>query len=104
MLINLVRGTGIAGLHGILPRQNRIIRPMLFTTRQEIEAYMSRKHIPYRNDSSNDSLKYERNKIRHHVIPLLKELNPDLVNSMVSTAGRLHDVERTYRSVIEKTV
>lgn len=78
LLLNLVRGTGLAGLHGILPRRDKLIRPLLFLSRDEIEETVMHLDIPFREDASNATTKYARNKIRLEVIPKLKELNPKL--------------------------
>lgn len=78
LLVNLVRGTGIKGLQGIPERQDDLVRPMLFATKEEIMAYAEKHQLPYRNDSSNAEVKYKRNFIRHKVIPELKSLNPAL--------------------------
>ncbi|MDF2431302.1 MAG: tRNA(Ile)-lysidine synthase [Mucilaginibacter sp.] len=78
ILLNLTRGTGIAGLHGILPKNGSLVRPMLFLNRDEIQSLIADNQLPYVEDSSNASVKYARNKIRHEVIPKLKELNPGL--------------------------
>lgn len=81
ILLNLTRGTGIAGLHGILPKNGKLVRPMLFLTRQEILDMMNEAALPYVEDSSNASAKYARNKIRLEVVPKLRELNPALENT-----------------------
>ena len=78
ILLNLTRGTGIAGLHGILPKNGKLVRPMLFLKREDIAAIVEENKLPYREDSSNASAKYARNKLRLEVIPKLKELNPAL--------------------------
>jgi tRNA(Ile)-lysidine synthase len=78
VLLNLIKGTGIAGLHGILPKSDKIIRPLLFASKEQILAYADESKIAFREDVSNASSKYERNKIRNEVIPLLKTLNPAL--------------------------
>ncbi len=78
LLVNLVRGTGIKGLQGIPERQDYLVRPLLFATKEEIMAYGERHQLPYRTDSSNAEVKYKRNFIRHKVIPQLKSLNPAL--------------------------
>ncbi|MFY9310354.1 MAG: tRNA lysidine(34) synthetase TilS [Bacteroidia bacterium] len=101
-LINFSRGTGIAGLHGILPKQGTVIRPLLFATKQEIESFAKKNNLKYREDSSNASDKYTRNKIRHHIIPLLKQLNPDFENAASSTIQRLQETEKIYDSTIAK--
>lgn len=99
--INIIRGTGISGLHGILPKQGKIIRPMLFTTKKEIETYVKMHYLKYREDSSNASDKYVRNKIRHQVIPVLKELNPSFESSINNSIQHLREVELIYRNAIE---
>ncbi|MGQ0828201.1 MAG: tRNA lysidine(34) synthetase TilS [Bacteroidota bacterium] len=99
--INLLRGTGIAGLHGILPKQGKIIRPLLFATKNEIEAFAKKNKLKHHEDSSNVSDKYVRNKLRHHVIPIFKELNPDLENGINETVQRLKNVELIYKNEIE---
>ncbi|MEZ4721464.1 MAG: tRNA lysidine(34) synthetase TilS [Flavobacteriales bacterium] len=72
VLLNFTRGTGILGMGGISAMRNSIIRPLLTTPRSEIEDYIRENHLTYRDDSSNDSDKYSRNRIRHHVLPELK--------------------------------
>lgn len=74
--INMLRGTGLRGLTGINNQAGRIVRPLMFATRKEIHDYAMRKHIPFREDSSNRSTKYLRNKIRLGLIPRLREINP----------------------------
>lgn len=80
--INLLRGTGITGLSGIPERQGSLIRPMLFATRNDILLFAKKNNIRFREDSSNKTDAYLRNKIRHHLIPLLENLNPDFKNVM----------------------
>jgi tRNA(Ile)-lysidine synthase len=81
ILLNLTRGTGIAGMHGILPKNGQMVRPMLFLKREEIQDIVNVNGLAYVEDSSNTSVKYARNKIRLEVIPKLKELNPALENT-----------------------
>ncbi|MCJ7447793.1 MAG: tRNA lysidine(34) synthetase TilS [Bacteroidales bacterium] len=88
-LINLIRGTGITGLTGMRQVNNRIIRPLLFATRQSIADYCKTHQIIFREDKSNTETKYTRNKIRHLVIPILKEINPSVEISINDTAERL---------------
>ena len=78
ILINLIRGTGINGLQGIPQKQNLIVRPLLFATKNEIQTYAKKNKLNFRNDSSNDEVKYKRNFLRHEIIPGLKKLNPSL--------------------------
>jgi tRNA(Ile)-lysidine synthase len=84
-LINLSRGTGLDGLTGIPQQNDRILRPLVDFHRSEIEAYAQSNKIEWREDSSNASDGYLRNKIRHHIVPLLKELNPDFLSAFQKT-------------------
>jgi tRNA(Ile)-lysidine synthase len=90
-LINLSRGTGLDGLTGIPAQNDTIIRPLLPFTRQEIEKYAAENKLSWREDSSNASDKYLRNKIRHHLIPVLKELNPNFMSSFEKTQAYLQE-------------
>jgi tRNA(Ile)-lysidine synthase len=101
-LINLARGTGIAGLHGIPVRQGRIIRPMMFTGRDDIENYARMNDIDFVEDSSNRSDKYTRNRIRHHVIPQLEKLNTSFRQTLTETIDNLRNAEIIYRNAIEE--
>lgn len=100
--INLLRGTGIAGLHGILPKQGKIIRPLLFADKESITAFAKKNKLKHRDDSSNASDKYLRNNIRHSLIPALKKLNPAVESTIESGMQHLHDVEIIYREAVEK--
>jgi tRNA(Ile)-lysidine synthase len=93
ILLNLTRGTGIAGLHGILPKNGHLVRPLLFLTRDEIKDIITTNNIRYVEDASNASVKYARNKIRHQVIPLLKELNPNLEATFENNLRNFRDLE-----------
>lgn len=89
VLLNLVRGTGWRGLTGIPIKANGIIRPLLNFTRGEIEKYAKEANILWREDNSNASEDYDRNFIRHQVIPKLNELNPSLEDTFSKTLPRL---------------
>lgn len=88
-LINFTRGTGLEGLTGIPIQNDKIIRPLLAFSREEIVAYAKQNDIKWREDSSNSTDKYWRNKLRHDVIPVLKELNPSLLPSFQNTIDSL---------------
>ena len=90
-LIHLVRGTGLDGLTGIPTHNDKIVRPLLIFSRQEIEDYANQNKIEWREDSSNASDKYLRNKIRHNLVPILKELNPDFLASFRKTQTYLQE-------------
>ena len=85
VLLHLLRGSGLQGLTGIRPRQGRLVRPLLTTTRREIEDYLELYHIPHVEDSTNQDDAYTRNQVRHQVIPLLDEINPWFVPRMADT-------------------
>ncbi len=91
--INLFRGTGLKGLTGIKNQMGRIVRPLNFATRKEILEYATSQHIPYREDSSNRSTKYLRNKIRLGLVPRLKEISPKFTQIMQGNIGRLYDAQ-----------
>ncbi|MBL7112585.1 MAG: tRNA lysidine(34) synthetase TilS [Bacteroidales bacterium] len=100
-MINLGRGTGIRGLTGIKPKTGRIIRPLLFASRSEIEKFANECAVEYREDSSNISVYYTRNKIRHEIIPLFEEINPSFRSSLIETIRKLNDTENIYLNTIE---
>ena len=100
-LINFSRGTGLDGLTGI-PSQNRnVIRPMLPFSRKEIENYVSENKLQWREDSSNTSDKYLRNKIRHHVIPVFKEINESFLQSFQNTLDHLNQEQSLVNDAVQ---
>lgn len=99
--INLLRGTGIAGLHGILPKNGNVIRPLLFATRKSILDYAELKNIQFVEDSTNSETKFLRNKIRHRLIPMLKEISPDFDSIIRKNIERLRDTETVFRNTVE---
>ncbi|MBO0949087.1 tRNA lysidine(34) synthetase TilS [Fibrella forsythiae] len=99
MLLNLTRGTGLAGLRG-MPVQSeltatwpRLVRPLWFTSRAAIDAYARQQSILWREDSSNASDAYSRNQIRHHVVPVLEQINPGVLQTIPRTIGQLRAAE-----------
>ena len=88
-LINFTRGSGLDGLIGIPEQNDKIVRPLLIFSRNEIETFAQENNIAWREDSSNSSDKYLRNKLRHDVIPILKELNSSLLSSFENTIKNL---------------
>lgn len=100
--INLLRGTGIAGLHGILPKHGNIVRPLLFATKKDIKDFAEREHIPYVEDSTNSQADVMRNKIRIRLLPLLKELNPNFDSVMRKNIERLRDTESVFRDAVQR--
>jgi tRNA(Ile)-lysidine synthase len=94
--INLTRGTGISGLKGIMPVNGKIIRPLLFASKDEIEKFAVENKLEHRHDSSNDTDKYLRNKIRHHITPVLKEANPNFYYTFTETLLKIQSTDKIY--------
>ena len=94
VLMHLVRGTGLKGLGGITPSRGNLIRPMLNVTRAEVEAFLEEYAVDYIHDSSNSTDEFLRNRLRHHVMPLLKAENPKLAENLSAMALRLREDER----------
>ncbi len=100
ILLNLVRGTGLAGLHGIRAKSGKVLRPIMFADKEAIMAYVASRQIVWREDSSNASDKYLRNKIRHEVVPVLKTLNPQVNQAFTEMAHRVDAAEKIYDQYI----
>lgn len=96
LLINLIRGTGIHGLRGMLPKNGEIVRPLLCVTREEILDYLAEKGQEFVTDSTNLSTDYTRNKIRLELLPYLKTLNPSIISTLNHTALNLSEAENLY--------
>ena len=94
ILLNLTRGTGLAGLHGILPKKNKIIRPLLFASRTDLEQYVQQNDLNWREDISNQSTDYQRNLIRQQVLPVLKIINPNVLEATAKMANRVLAIEQ----------
>lgn len=92
-LINFTRGSGLDGLTGIPQQNENIIRPLLVFSRNEIEVFAKENNVEWREDSSNASDNYLRNKLRHDMIPMLKELNPSLLHSFENTISNLKQAQ-----------
>jgi tRNA(Ile)-lysidine synthase len=100
LIINLTRGTGLTGLSGIRPVSGKIIRPVMFATRDSIKEYCKKHSIEYREDRSNAETKYTRNKIRHLVLPVLKEINPSIETTLASTCERISGINKVVNSLV----
>ncbi len=100
LLFNFFRGTGIAGLHGILPMQGKVVHPLLFAKREEIVDYAKRNELSWVEDSSNISDKYTRNFFRLLLIPALKEVFPNVEDNLLHNIERFKDVEVLYQQTI----
>lgn len=101
-LMNLFKGTGIQGLHGIPVKNGKIIRPLLFATRADIEAYVQTQQIPFREDKSNAEDKYLRNAVRHHIIPEIEKLFPNVVSQLRDNILRFADAEQLYHKAVQQ--
>lgn len=101
-LINLTRGTGVSGLCGIAQGVDSVIRPLLFASRSQIEAYAAEHNVPYRNDSSNASDYYARNRIRHSVVPQLRTINPSFDSTMVANMQRMAQLRQLVQHTLEQ--
>lgn len=91
VLINMLRGTGTKGLSGIPPVRDYIIRPLIRCSREEIEEYCRNSSLSFVTDSSNLTDDYTRNKIRHNIIPLLKEINPSFTEAVARMTAIVGD-------------
>jgi tRNA(Ile)-lysidine synthase len=100
--INLVRGSGLKGLLGIKEKIDSIVRPLMAVSRAEIEQFLKENDISFREDSSNTSLKYLRNKIRHELMPLLGEMNPSIQQTISDEMKILEGVAQVYYAKIDK--
>lgn len=93
ILMHLVRGTGLKGLGGIAPQRGKLIRPMLGITRREVEDFLAEWHLPHVEDSTNETDAFLRNRLRHHVMPLLTAENPRIAENLSQMALRLREDE-----------
>ena len=89
VLLHLIRGTGLKGLGGITPISGNVIRPMLSVTRQDVENFLQEWSLPHIEDSSNQTDAFLRNRLRHHVMPLLTQENPQFAENTSAMALRL---------------
>lgn len=102
MLMNLFRGTGMAGLRGILPKQGKILRPLLFASRAALEAYAREHRLEYVDDSSNATEKYTRNYFRHSVLPLIRKIYPEAEENLRQNLPRFRESQQLYREAVDR--
>lgn len=98
LLLNLVRGSGLKGLCAMQPQNGFIVRPMLNIPRAEIESFLKEAQQPFRTDSTNTDTAFKRNKIRHELLPLLRELNPSIDRTLAETITRLNEAQSLLQS------
>ena len=101
ILLHLVRGTGLKGLGGIMPRNGNVIRPMLAVTRAQVEALLEEYCVPHIEDSSNAEDQFLRNRLRHSVMPILREENPRIAENLSAMALRLRRDEEALSSLAD---
>jgi tRNA(Ile)-lysidine synthase len=104
LLLNLARGTGLKGLTGIPARNGRILRPLLPFTSEEILQYLAENHIPFRTDQTNFSTQYHRNKIRHEIMPVLRDINPEITSTLCHNMAVLNQQYHFYLSEIQRNL
>lgn len=102
ILLNLLRGTGIEGLYGMSERRDWLIRPLLSFSREAIATFMEHEQLPWREDSSNASSDYKRNKLRHEVMPTLYAQDKDVRKNLLHSFGRLKDTGRAFSTLFEQ--
>ncbi|MFO7655878.1 MAG: tRNA lysidine(34) synthetase TilS [Bacteroidales bacterium] len=100
--INLTRNAGIHGLTGIKPKNNRIVRPLMFASRKEITVYAQNNDVLFREDSSNSETKYLRNKLRNNVIPEIEKINPAFRQNIHEVIEKMKEAEKLLDEVTEQ--
>jgi len=101
-LFNYFKGTGIAGLRGMLPLRDHIARPLLFATREQLADHARERGLQWVEDSSNASDKYARNYLRHHLLPVVKKIFPGVEQQLAGNLQRLRETEMIYREAIDR--
>lgn len=101
LIMNLIRGTGIKGLAGIMPKRDSIIRPLLCVSRDEIEDFLTKESQDHVTDSTNLDDFCVRNSIRLNIIPMMEKINPSVVQNIVRTAMRMNEANKVFNESIE---
>ena len=104
VIYNLARGASLEGLCGIPQKRGRIIRPILECTRKEVEMYCEEHGVPFVTDSTNLADEYTRNKIRHNIVPILKEINPSVEGVLIRNCKLLREDAKFLNATAEKYV
>jgi tRNA(Ile)-lysidine synthase len=102
LLMNFFKGTGISGLHGILPFQNQLLRPLLPFAKEELRQYAMDHALAFVEDSSNASVKYTRNYIRQQVLPVLTTIYPNITENLRNNIERFAEAEQLYRQAVDQ--
>jgi len=101
MLMNFFKGTGIAGMRGMLPKHRDVVRPLLFAPREAIRDYAVERKLPWVEDSSNASDNYTRNYFRHQVIPVIGQAYPGVLENLNANLSRFREIEVLYRQAVD---
>ncbi|MDT7831009.1 tRNA lysidine(34) synthetase TilS [Flavobacteriaceae bacterium S356] len=101
-IINLTRGSGLEGFTGIPPINGNIVRPLLAFSRDQITMFAIKTGIEWREDKSNASVKYIRNKVRHKILPVLQDINPNILDSFKKTLEHLNESQDMIDAEIQK--
>ena len=104
LLLNLARGSAIGGLCGIPIKRDNIIRPIISVTREEIEKYCCVNNLSFVTDSTNLSDDYTRNKLRHNIVPVLRELNPKIEKTVLKTSRSVTEISNMIKSSAENYI
>ncbi len=102
LLMNFFKGTGVAGLRGILPKNNQLVRPLLFAKKEELSVYAKENNLHWIEDSSNNSDKYSRNYFRHQIIPLVEKVFPEAASNLADNIFRFREIEQLYKQSIDQ--
>ena len=103
-LINLINGTGLKGLRAIQNKNKFIVRPLMFASRNQIGEYVKLRSLNFREDSSNKSKKYQRNKVRHDLMPLLKQINPSIENTIADEIEIIKNTYSIFKEQVDRVV
>ncbi|MEQ9439443.1 MAG: tRNA lysidine(34) synthetase TilS [Cyclobacteriaceae bacterium] len=102
LLLNVTKGTGISGLRAMLPKKGVWIRPLLFTVKKEVMAYAEEHQLHWQEERSNAEDKYQRNWVRHRIIPALQKINPSVLSTSQHTLARLREVEAIFKAEVDR--
>lgn len=104
LIFNLVRGTGLKGMCGILPKREYIIRPLIYITREQVENYCNENNLKFVTDSTNLTTDYTRNKIRHNIIPQFKKLNPSFQETAVKNSRNFIEISNCISALADEAI
>jgi tRNA(Ile)-lysidine synthase len=102
ILMNFFKGSGINGLKGMLPKQDKIMRPLLFATKEQILDFAQDQVLSWREDSSNSSDKYTRNYFRNQLIPGLQKVFPQVEENLLHNADRFREINTIYQNAVQQ--